>query len=112
VAGILSFVMGHLVFCSWYTCLFSALLCLCGSYPPHRGTFSYFVTMNSRAWNILCWNVRGLNDKDKWGPIRNKIEESHANIFVFKKQKKNLLIGVLSASSLRKDLISLTSAQL
>ena len=41
----------------------------------------YFVTMNShsRDWNILCWNIRGLNDSDKWDP-RNKIEESSANI--------------------------------
>jgi endonuclease/exonuclease/phosphatase family metal-dependent hydrolase len=44
--------------------------------------------MNSRAWNILCWNVRGLNDKDKWDPIRNKIEESHANIFCLQETKK------------------------
>jgi hypothetical protein len=67
--------------------------------------------MNSNAWNILCWNVRGLNDKDKWDPIRNKIEESHANIFCLQ-EKKNLLICVLSVSSLRKDLISLTFAHL
>jgi exonuclease III len=44
--------------------------------------------MNSRSWNILCWNVRGLNDKDKWDPIRNKIEESHANIFCLQETKK------------------------
>jgi hypothetical protein len=40
-----------------------------------------YVLMDNRSWNILCWNVRGLNDKDKWGPIRNKIDESEANIF-------------------------------
>jgi hypothetical protein len=68
--------------------------------------------MNSCAWNILCWNVHGLNDKDKWDPIRNKIEESHANIFYLQETKKNLLICVLFVSSLRKDLISLTSAHL
>jgi exonuclease III len=44
--------------------------------------------MNSRAWNILCWNVGGLNDKDKWDPIRNKIEESHANNFCLQETKK------------------------
>jgi exonuclease III len=44
--------------------------------------------MDNRAWNVLCWNIRGLNDKDKWDPIRNKIEESNANIFCLQETKK------------------------
>ena len=50
----------------------------------------YFVSMNSHShdWNILCWNIRGLNDSDKWDPIRNKIEESSANIFYLQETKK------------------------
>ena len=42
----------------------------------------YFVSMNShsRDWNI--------NDSDKWDPIRNKIEESSANIFCLQETKK------------------------
>ena len=44
--------------------------------------------MNNRAWNILCWNVRGVNDKEKWDPIRNKIDESDANIFCLQETKK------------------------
>ena len=42
---------------------------------------------HSRDWNILCWNIRGLNDSDKWDP-RNKIEESSANIFYLQETKK------------------------
>ena len=42
---------------------------------------------HSRDWNILCWNIRGLNDSDKWDP-RNKIEESSANIFCLQETKK------------------------
>ena len=50
----------------------------------------YFVLMNShsRDWNILCWNIRGLNDGDNWDPIRNKIEETSANIFYLRETKK------------------------
>lgn len=44
--------------------------------------------MNSRSWNILCWNVMGLNDKDKWDSIRNKIDESGANIFCLQETKR------------------------
>jgi hypothetical protein len=43
--------------------------------------------MNHHAWNVLCWNVRGMNDKEKWDSIRNKIDESNANIFSIKNQK-------------------------
>jgi exonuclease III len=39
--------------------------------------------------NILCWNVRGLNDKDKWGLLRNKIEECGVNIFCFQETKSD-----------------------
>lgn len=45
--------------------------------------------MNSRAWNILCWNVHGLNDKDKWDPIMNKIDESNANMFCLQETKRD-----------------------
>ena len=44
--------------------------------------------MHSHAWNILCWNVRGINDSDKWDAIRNKIDESSANIFCLQETKR------------------------
>ena len=31
---------------------------------------------NNRSWNILNWNIRGINSKDKWNAIKQKIEES------------------------------------
>jgi exonuclease III len=46
--------------------------------------------MNYRSWNILCWNVHGMNDKDKWDPIRNKIEKSNANIFCLQETKREI----------------------
>jgi exonuclease III len=42
----------------------------------------------SRNWNILCWNVRGLNDPNKWDSIRNKLEESACSLFCFQETKK------------------------
>jgi hypothetical protein len=47
-----------------------------------------YILMDNRSWNILCWKVRGLNDKDKWDPIRNKIDESEANLFCIQETKK------------------------
>lgn len=44
--------------------------------------------MNSRPWNILCWNVRGLNDKEKWDHLRNKIQESNAHIIFLQETKR------------------------
>jgi exonuclease III len=41
----------------------------------------------SGNWNVLCWNVRGLNDQDKWGMVRNKIEESGCSMFCFQETK-------------------------
>jgi hypothetical protein len=37
-------------------------------------------------------NIRGLNDKDKWDPIRNKIEESCANIFCLQETKREAIV--------------------
>lgn len=67
--------------------------------------------MNSRAWNILCWNVRGLNDREKWDPIRNKLDESDANMFCLQETKK-AVISNLSESLPQKNLINLTSVHL
>jgi exonuclease III len=41
-----------------------------------------------RVWNILSWNIRGVNDPLKWPSIRNKIEESNASIICLQEMKK------------------------
>jgi hypothetical protein len=63
----------------------------------------------SRNWNILCWNVRGLNDPDKWDLIRNKLEVP-ALSFVSRKEKRNILIQLLYKSLHADDLIVLIFA--
>ena len=43
--------------------------------------------MNNRNWNILCWNIRGLNASDKHDAVRNKIEESGCSIICLQETK-------------------------
>jgi hypothetical protein len=68
------------------------VMVFCGG-CTHSLLFFLFILsiMVNRAWNILCWNIRGLNDKDKWDPIRNKIEESCANIFCLQETKREAI---------------------
>jgi exonuclease III len=47
------------------------------------------VSPMNRSWNILCWNVRGINATKKWPVIRNKIDESSCEIFCFQETKKD-----------------------
>ena len=42
----------------------------------------------NRVWNILCWNIRGINASEKWPLIHNKIEESSASIICFQETKR------------------------
>ena len=42
----------------------------------------------NRSWNILCWNVRGLNGKDKWNALRNKIDESSYAVVCLQETKR------------------------
>lgn len=61
-----------------------------GGWPSVKVIILYyhiFVIMN-RSWNILCWNVRGINAAEKWPSIRKKIEESNCDIFCFQETKK------------------------
>jgi len=46
------------------------------------------VSPMNRSWNILCWNVRGINAAEKWPSIRSKIDESRCEIFCFQETKK------------------------
>ena len=44
--------------------------------------------MSSRSWQILCWNIRGINATGKWDAVRDKIEESVCSIFCLQETKK------------------------
>ena len=42
----------------------------------------------NRSWNILNWNVRGINSNDRWDDIRLKINESSCCIMTFQETKR------------------------
>jgi exonuclease III len=42
---------------------------------------------SNRSWNILNWNIRGLNVDDKRNVVRTKIEESACTIFCLQETK-------------------------
>jgi hypothetical protein len=44
--------------------------------------------MNTRNWNILCWNIRGINASEKWDAVRDKIEESACSVICLQETKK------------------------
>jgi hypothetical protein len=38
-------------------------------------SFICLFLMDNQSWNILCWNIRGINSVGKCDAIRNKIDE-------------------------------------
>jgi exonuclease III len=44
--------------------------------------------MNNRTWQILCWNIRGLNGCDKWDAVRMKIDESACTVLCLQETKR------------------------
>lgn len=42
----------------------------------------------NRSWNILNWNVRGINSSERWDDTRLKIEESSCCIMPFQEIKR------------------------
>lgn len=40
------------------------------------------------TWNVLNWNIRGLNDPKKWTALHNKIEESNCSILCLQETKR------------------------
>ena len=49
--------------------------------------------MNNKQWNILNWNIRGINDSAKWLALRNKITESDCDIVCIQETKRDNFDG-------------------
>jgi hypothetical protein len=47
---------------------------------------------NVRKWNVLNWNIRGLNDEGKARVVRQTIEESCCSIFCTQETKMEAII--------------------
>lgn len=43
----------------------------------------------NRSWNVLCWNIRGINSDSKWNALRDKIDESACSIFCLQETKRD-----------------------
>lgn len=46
------------------------------------------MSQQHRNWNIICWNIRGINSNAKWRSIRERIEESACNVICLQETKK------------------------
>lgn len=42
----------------------------------------------TRNWNILCWNVRGVNSADKCRAVRQAVDDSSCSVFCLQETKK------------------------
>lgn len=42
---------------------------LCGTLCAGPALFSYMSSL-VRNWNVICWNVRGIDSKEKHAPLR------------------------------------------
>jgi hypothetical protein len=58
---------------------------LCRQFSPRLLIF----LMDNRVWNIMCWNIRGLNASGKWDVVRNKLEESACSIVCLQETKRD-----------------------
>jgi hypothetical protein len=76
----------------------NALLCLMvlSTYGCQRCNTPASSPMHKIFWKVLNWNIRGLNDPDKWTLIFNKIRESGCQVICFQESKtKNVDISFL-----------------
>ena len=44
----------------------------------------------NRTWNVLNWNVRGINSRTRWDDLRDKIDESKCGIICLQETKKDV----------------------
>ena len=58
-------------------------------------------------WNILCWNVRGLNSEPKLLALSNAIASSGCAIICLQETKKPTIDNMLIKSCCRRDLTNL-----
>jgi len=41
-----------------------------------------------RNWNVLCWNIRGLNAESKWKSLKNKVSKRQCDVVCLPETKK------------------------
>jgi exonuclease III len=40
------------------------------------------------SWNILDWNIRGINSQERWDDIKQRVEECNCNIMCLQETKR------------------------
>ena len=50
--------------------------------------FPDVLIMNKKTWNVLCWNVRGINSDKKWNAVRDRVCESYCDVVCLQETKK------------------------
>src|SRR3954471_24671515 len=43
---------------------------------------------NNKSWNVLCWNIRGVNSDEKHLAVRNAVESSGCSIVCLQETKR------------------------
>jgi exonuclease III len=56
--------------------------------PPQWLLMEAFLRGSNRQWNILCWNVRGINSSSKWNSIKSIIKEKNCYIICLQEMKR------------------------
>ena len=84
---------GLVMSCGSWHCAFCPSTWLIKCWCLIIGTEIAIVFMNNtkRNWNILNWNIRGMNSEDKWLAIKQKIEESDCSILCLQETKRESL---------------------
>ena len=49
----------------------------------------HFAMNNFKSWNVLCWNIRGMNAESKLLSLRQKIEDSGCQVCCIQETKKD-----------------------
>lgn len=45
----------------------------------------------TKNWNIMTWNVRGINSAWKWNPVKNKITDALCDVVCLQETKKEIV---------------------
>lgn len=46
--------------------------------------------MAVRKWNLLCWNIRGINSDKKWNAIRDRAVENNYDVICVQETKRSV----------------------
>jgi exonuclease III len=49
---------------------------------------TFFPMTNTNNWNIMDWNIRGINSQDRWNDIRQRFDETNCNIICLQETKR------------------------